>query len=160
VSSDFTFRPRRVFPDTVSSSMPVYLCLSTYRVSSEGCIPTLQFLKLRKCAGLRDLLPFSLGHERVTSAESHWIILLNSTAVGRITGMTCPHQAFLKLLLDIFLYLHFKGYSPSQFPVHKPPLPPLSLPNTCIPSIHSPFCPPMPSHWWSNLGRTKGFVFP
>ena len=42
----------------------------------------------------------------------------------------------------MFLYLHFKGYSPSWFPVHKPTFLPLLLPYTGIPPIHPPHCPP------------------
>jgi len=40
---------------------------------------------------------------------------------------------FLYFLLDIFLYLHFKGYSPSWFPFHKHPFPPLPLPKQVFP---------------------------
>jgi len=49
--------------------------------------------------------------------------------------------SFFNFLLDIFLYLHFKRYSPSWFPVHKPPFPPLPLLHMGIPPIHSPYCP-------------------
>jgi len=36
-------------------------------------------------------------------------------------------------LLDIFVYLHFKRYSPSQFPVHKCLFPPLPLLHVVLP---------------------------
>jgi len=49
---------------------------------------------------------------------------------------------FLKFLLDIFLYLHFKLYSPSLFPS----LSPHSLPSPfpiCVSPIHPPYCSPL-----------------
>jgi len=51
-------------------------------------------------------------------------------------------ELFFFFKLDIFLYLHFKHYSPSWFLVHKSPFPPLPLPYTgitpSIPLIASP----------------------
>lgn len=74
--------------------------------------------------------------------------------------LKCYFFLFIKFLLDIFLYLHFKCYSPSRFPVHKPPFPPLPLTHMGIPSIHLPYRPHhIPLHWGSNLGRTKDFPF-
>lgn len=73
-------------------------------------------------------------------------------------GIPC-HKSFFSFLLDIFLYLYFKCYSPSRFPVHKPPSNPLLLPYTGVTHIHSLYCPHIPLHWESNLDKSKGFPF-
>jgi len=61
-------------------------------------------------------------------------------------------------LLDIFLYLHFKCYSLSWFPFHKPLIPSPS-PIRVAPHLLPLWTPNIPLHWGSNLGRTKGFSF-
>jgi hypothetical protein len=62
-----------------------------------------------------------------------------------------------------FIYLHFKCYPPSHFPLHKPPIPPLPLILWGCPPTH----PPTYSHLTSlafpyigasNLYRTKGLL--
>ena len=50
-------------------------------------------------------------------------------------------SSFLSFLIGYFIYLHFKCYPPSQFSLHKPPIPrPLPLPLPlwwCFPPPHS-----------------------
>jgi len=55
-----------------------------------------------------------------------------------IDGSSLSLLSCFHFLLDIFLYLHIKCYSLSQFPVHKPPSPP---PYSC-PPIHPVTTPP------------------
>jgi len=60
---------------------------------------------------------------------------------------------FKKFLLDIFLYLNFKCYSPSRFPVHKPHslLPPCRYsPYTSL--LPTPYSPALGVQTWQDQG--------
>jgi len=64
---------------------------------------------------------------------------------------------FFNFLLDKFLYLHFKCYSLSHFPLHKLPFPP---PYGYYPHP-SPLLPPhIPLHWGVQPWQDQGLPLP
>lgn len=73
-------------------------------------------------------------------------------------------KTYLFIFIGCFIYLHFKCYHPSRFPLHKPPIP---CPSPCLyegapPSIHPlrPHHPSIPLHWGIESPQDKEHLFP